>query len=68
MSAPNPESEIQSAYASALESLKSPRGDVRSSQAREMHCDIDELMRSQPVFRAVKAFKQNPPQGKSGAR
>jgi hypothetical protein len=68
MSAPNPETEIQSAYASALESLKSPRGNVRSSQAREMHCDIDELMRSQPVFRAVKAFKQNPPQDKSGAR
>jgi hypothetical protein len=68
ISTPNPEQEIQSAYASALESLKSPRGNVRSSQAREMHCDIDELMRSQPVFRAVKAFKQNPPQDKSRAR
>lgn len=64
----NSEQEIPSAYASALQSLKSPRGDVRSSQAKEMHCDIDELMRSQPVFRAVKAFEKKLPQDKSGSR
>jgi hypothetical protein len=58
ISVPNPELEIQSAFASALESLKSPRGDVRSSQAIEMHCDIDKLMLSKPVFRAVKALEK----------
>ena len=68
ISAPNPEPEIPSVYALALESLKSPRGDVRSSQAIEMHCDIDELRLSQPVFRAVSAFKKKLPQNKSVAR
>jgi VIT1/CCC1 family predicted Fe2+/Mn2+ transporter len=65
---PNPELEIQSAFASALESLKSPRGDVRSSQAVEMHCDINQLMQSQQVFRAIKALEKKLPQDKSGAR
>lgn len=64
----NPEPEIPSAYVLALKSLKSPRGDLRSSQAIEMHCDIDELRLSQPVFRAFKAFEKNLSQDKSVAR
>lgn len=58
ISAPNPEPEIPSAYASALQSLKSPRDSVRSSQAMETHGDLAELQRTKPFFQAVQVFKE----------
>ena len=58
ISAPNTEPEIPSAYASALQSLKSPRDSVRSSQAMETHGDLAELQRTKPFFQAVQVFKE----------
>ena len=58
ISAPNPEPEIPSAYASALQSLKSPRDSVRSSQAMETRGDLAELQRTKPFFQAVQVFKE----------
>lgn len=47
-----------STFNSALESLKSPRGSVRSSQAMETRGDLDELKRSKPFFQAIQVFKE----------
>lgn len=58
ISAPNPEPEIPSAYASALQSLKSPRDSVRSSQAMETHKDLHELKRDNSFCKVVQTFKE----------
>jgi hypothetical protein len=47
-----------SAFNSALESLKSPRNSLRSSQAMETRGDLDELKRTKPYFQAIQVFKE----------
>ena len=65
ISAPNPEPEIPSAYASALQSLKSPRGDIQSSQAMETHKDLHELKRDNSFCKVVQTFKEKAEGAKS---
>lgn len=65
ISAPNPEPEIPSAYASALKSLKSPREDIRSSQAMETHKDLHELKRDNSFYKVVQTFKEKAEGAKS---
>jgi len=54
---PNLDEGKMSAFESALQSLQSPRGDVRSLQAMETRKDLKELSQASPFVEALKKFQ-----------